>query len=128
MTDKQLLLAEAMGYIDDRFLEEAHPEAYGATQKAVERRKNIRRIAAVACLCVVAIGAFRISTTPGFGDKLSGNSYPEAAPPAADVGGLVTGDGHVPGATPPDGNTEDHETDSEAHVTEAVTSETETAT
>ena len=84
MKDKSILMAEAMSYIDDRFLEEAHPEAYGQTQVRVERNKIIRRIAAVACLCLVAIGVFRISSLEK--SNASGDMAPEADLPVMDEG------------------------------------------
>ncbi len=60
MSDKTLLLAEAMGYIDEKFIEEAHSEARGIPYQIAHRRRTFRQIAAVACLCLVAIGVARL--------------------------------------------------------------------
>ena len=84
MKDKTLLLSEAMGYIDERFIEEAHAEARGVPYQIANRRRTIRQIAAVACLCIVAIGVFRLSSPESF-DKLSGNMAPEANAPMEDL-------------------------------------------
>ncbi|MBQ9779772.1 MAG: hypothetical protein IJW00_02390 [Clostridia bacterium] len=79
MKDKTLLMAEAMSYIDDRFLEEAHPEACGLTQAKVDRSRTIRRIAAVACLCIVALGIAKLPDLQDMGT--AGNAAPEAECP-----------------------------------------------
>lgn len=83
MKDKTLLLSEAMGYIDERFIEEAHAEARGVPYQIANRRRTIRQIAAVACLCIVAISVFRLSSPESF-DGLSGNMAPEANAPMED--------------------------------------------
>ena len=67
MTDKSLLMAEAMNYIDDKFIEEAHSEAKGVPFEVYHRKKTFRQIAAVACLCLVAIGVARLSSLMGGG-------------------------------------------------------------
>ncbi|MBE6585272.1 MAG: hypothetical protein E7645_01950 [Ruminococcaceae bacterium] len=99
MSDKSLVMAEAMAYIDDRFLEEAHPESVGLSRTNVNRRRNIRRLAAVACLCIVAIGVFRLSSFEIF-DTLGGNMKPEANAPLEDAGGIMSEDGALPEKEP----------------------------
>ncbi len=106
MSDKTLLMAEAMNYLDDAFIEEAHCEARGVTVDPIHRRKTISRIALVACLCLVAIGVARLpamihdmsasgEAAPmepedgnSFGDQVGGNSENNApmedAPPSSE--------------------------------------------
>lgn len=83
MKDKAFCLAEAMTYIDDRFLEEAHPEAKSLSPETVNRKKTIRRIALVACLCLVAISLPRLpALLGGMMDMGAGNAHmPENAGP-----------------------------------------------
>ncbi|MBE6558316.1 MAG: hypothetical protein E7661_04830 [Ruminococcaceae bacterium] len=98
MNDKSFLMAEAMSYIDDRFLEEAHPEARGMTQEQVNKRKTLKQIALVACLCLVAIGVARLpSLNESASDMWVGNG---AAPEANQPFGDIANDG-----ASPDGNT-----------------------
>ena len=78
MNDKTLLLAEAMSYIDDKFIEEAHSEARGVPYRVANRRRTFRQIAAVACLCLVAIGVARIPDIFGGGMNASGEASPMA--------------------------------------------------
>ena len=85
MRDKSLIMAEAMDYIDDRFLEEAHPEACGLTQAWVDRNKMLRRIAAVACICLVALG---VSKLPAL---IEWNKAGSAAPEADHIADGFTG-------------------------------------
>lgn len=81
MRDKTLLMAEAMNDIDDRFIEEAHTEAKGLTREQVNRKRTFRQVLAVACLCLVAIGAARLPDMVS--DK---NTGAEAVPMAPGVG------------------------------------------
>ncbi len=78
MSDKTLLLAEAMGYIDEKFIEEAHSEARGVPYQIANRRRTFRQIAAVACLCLVAIGVARLPEMVGGGMNASGEASPMA--------------------------------------------------
>ncbi len=80
MNDKTLLLAEAMNYIDEKFIEEAHSEARGVPYRVANRRRTFRQIAAVACLCLVAVGVARLPAwlDGDFGSTGVGNSAPEA--------------------------------------------------
>lgn len=113
MKDKTLLMAEAMGYIDDRFLEEAHPEACGLTQAKVNRNRMTRRIAAVACLCIVALGIFKF---PDWSLKMEsvGNAAPEADCPVATT---PIDDGNVGHHRPSENQPAEDQTEAE-HTTE----------
>lgn len=84
MSDKTLLLAEAMNYIDEKFIEEAHSEARGVPYRVANRRHTLRQIAAVACLCIVAIGVARLPAwlDGDFTFSGVGNSAPEAMGPS----------------------------------------------
>lgn len=87
MKDKALCMAEAMTYIDDRFLEEAHPEAKGLSQETVNRKKTVRRIALVACLCLVAISLPSLpALLEGMMDMGAGSAH------APEAEGVVSGD------------------------------------
>ena len=86
MTDRSIVMAEAMTYIDDRFLTEAHPEACGTSRKEVDRARTMKRLAAVACLCIVAIGAFQLHKLWDFHFLgVSGSMKPEAGIPVDDL-------------------------------------------
>lgn len=123
MKDKTLLMAEAMSYIDDRFLEEAHPEACGLTQAKVDRSRMIRRIAAVACLCIVALGIAKLPDLQDMGAV--GNAAPEAECPVNTTPVDDGNGGHrVPAENEPDEDQTEAE-QSDAEPSDAV-HETET--
>lgn len=125
MSDKTLLMAEAMSYLDDRYIEEAHCEARGVAVDPIHRRKTISRIALVACLCLIAIGVARL---PALMDKVSdmgvGNAAPEGEGPIS-PGMFDENNGNVEGNPPVLGeNTEGTAPDTETEaLTEALSAE-----
>ena len=54
MNEKSLLLSEALGYIADEYLEEAHPEISEKASSPRRRLQILYRAALAACLCLVA--------------------------------------------------------------------------
>ncbi len=80
MTDKALLLAEALNELDDKYLEEAHPEARGISLRVAQRQRTVRQIAAVACLCLVGIGVAQLS--PLRDASGTGEAAPMSPPPS----------------------------------------------
>ncbi len=87
MNDKSILLSEAMGYIADEYLEEAHPEI-SENISAKHRHLHIGyRIALAASLCLVAMGTlyFVLSSPELFTNALKGDAVaPEADCPISD--------------------------------------------
>lgn len=119
MTDKTLLMAEAMNYIDERFIEEAHAEAKGLSQEQFNKKKTFRQIAAVACLCLIAIGVARF---PALLDGTGSNAAPEAEEPInGNPAGSAVEDGYnggpseqSPAEDPDEGREEATESETEA--------------
>ena len=88
MSEKAWLMAEAMGYLDESYIEEAHCEAKGVSADTVQRKKTVSRIALVACLCLVALGISRIPHMMGFNGK---ESHGDAAPAPEGDGPMAPG-------------------------------------
>lgn len=120
MSDKGLLMAEAMNYLDDKFIEEAHSEAKGVPLEVYHRKKTIRQVAAIACLCLVAIGVARLPALLDGGFDMSmgegGNAAPEAEQP---IGTIF--DDNNDGKTPEKGNDPSEEPPEDVHETETET-------
>lgn len=115
MNDKTLLLAKAMNDLDDRFIEEAHSEARGVPYQIANRRRTVRQIAAVACLCLLAIG---VAQLPDAVSDMNNNG--EAAP---------MDPGSVPDFNSPlDDNNDDSSSQSPSENQTEILHETETET
>ena len=87
MTDQAFLLSEAMGYIADEYLEEAHPEISEAPPKKRRRPHIGYYLALAACFCLVAIGVIRLALpSADFLNTSKGEAVaPDADAPIADV-------------------------------------------
>ncbi len=123
MSEKTFLLSEAMGYIADEYLEEAHPEISENTPTTRRRPHIGYRIALAACLCLVAVGAlhFALSSKEVFTNAMKGDAVaPEADCPIADA---ITPDGNSGASV---GCTDTHPEESTAQETEEETTTDDT--
>ena len=82
MNEKSLLLSEAMGYIAEEYLEEAHPEISEKASSPRRRLQIVYRVALAACLCLVAVGTVHFALSSG--EKFTNATKDEAIIPEAD--------------------------------------------
>lgn len=130
MNEKTMLLSEAMGYISDEYLEEAHPEISEKTPTPHRRLQIGYRVALVACLCLVAVGAVRFALSSGemFTNATKDEAIiPEADCPVNDGMASDVNDVGTVGSTakPPEDSTAE-ETEEETTTGETSLAETET--
>lgn len=130
MNEKSLLLSEALGYIADEYLEEAHPEISEKTSTPRRRLQIGYRVALAACLCLVAVGAvhFALSSGEMFTNATKDEAIiPEADCPIYDGMASDANDVGTVGTTakPPEDSTAE-ETEEETTVGETSADETET--
>lgn len=77
--EKNLLLSEAMGFLDDDFLIEAHPEVIGKPHNHTARRKTFFQLGLVACLCILALCIPKLPDIfGGMSDMVGNGAAPEA--------------------------------------------------